>query len=51
MTTPVTWATDDSCPACGAQLTQLPSDASVTQECSCCGWAITWAPEPTGGER
>jgi hypothetical protein len=51
MSTPVIWVTDDSCPACGGQLTQSPTDASVTQECRCCGWVVTWAPEPTGGER
>lgn len=51
MNTPDIWATDDQCPACGGQLTASSSDASVSQECRSCGWAVTWAPEPTGGER
>jgi hypothetical protein len=51
MTTPVIWATDDLCPACGGQLTQSPAGDSETQECRSCGWAVSWAPEATGDER
>jgi hypothetical protein len=51
MTTPVVWITDDRCPACGGLLTETSTDAQVSQECRSCGWAVAWAPDPTGGER
>jgi hypothetical protein len=51
MITSVLWATDDPCPVCGGQLTQWSADASVSQECRCCGWAVTWATDPAGGEQ
>jgi hypothetical protein len=47
----VNWTTDDACPGCGGQLTQSPTDASVSQERRSCGWAITWVPGQAGGER
>jgi hypothetical protein len=51
MTVLVLWLTDDPCPACGGQLTQWSAHSQVTQECRSCGWAVTWSPDPAGGER
>ncbi len=49
MTVPVTWLTDDPCPACGATLTDLPGDArQLAPECRTCGWTVTWTLD--GGE-
>jgi uncharacterized Zn finger protein len=40
-----TWATDDPCPDCGTNLTEVPSPngGEVTQECRACGWSVVWA--------
>jgi hypothetical protein len=49
MTGLTTWQTDDPCPACGAQLTEIsgPSSARVIQQCRACAWSTTWeAPQP-----
>ena len=48
---PALWLTDDCCPVCGTQLTETSTDTQVRQECRSCGWAVTWAPDTTGGER
>ena len=48
---PALWLTDDRCPDCGAQLTETATDAQVRQECRSCGWAVTWAPDPAGGDQ
>ena len=48
---PALWLTDDCCPGCGTQLTETSTDTQVRQECRSCGWAATWAPDTTGGER
>jgi hypothetical protein len=40
-----TWQTDDPCPACGADLTEIsgPSSDRVIQQCRSCAWSATWA--------
>ena len=48
---PALWLTDDCCPGCGTQLTETSTGTQVRQECRSCGWAATWAPGTTGGER
>jgi len=49
--TPALWLTDDHCPSCGAQFTETSSGIQVCQEFRCCGWAVTWALDATGGDR
>jgi uncharacterized protein (DUF983 family) len=51
MNTPVVWATDDQCPVCGGQLTEVFLCTQVIQECQCCGWSVTWAPSQDGGDQ
>jgi endogenous inhibitor of DNA gyrase (YacG/DUF329 family) len=53
MTTVTTWATDDPCPTCGTDLTEIsgPADGRVIQECRSCGWSATWALDATGGDQ
>lgn len=48
---PVLWLTDDRCPSCGDRLTETSTDTCVCQECRSCGWAVSWAPDMTGGQR
>jgi hypothetical protein len=45
MTALATWQTDDPCPRCGAQLTEIsgPSNARVIQQCRGCAWSVSWA--------
>jgi hypothetical protein len=45
MTGLTTWQTDDPCPACGAQPTEIsgPSSDRVIQQCRACAWSVTWA--------
>ena len=51
MTGPALWQTDDCCPACGCLLRQrTQADGPVTEECGC-GWSVTWAADPDGGEQ
>ena len=51
MSAPTLWQTDDCCPLCGGLLwARRQADGSLTQECDC-GWYVTWAPDPDGGER
>lgn len=46
---PVTWRTDDPCPVCGTGLTSTgPGDLAVRQDCTLCGWSVTWQ---TGMDR
>ena len=46
--TPITWQTDDLCPACGNALTATDDgQPAITLTCGCCGWAATW----TGDHR
>jgi len=49
--TPALWLTDDRCPSCGTRLTETSTGTQVRQECPSCGWAVTWAPDTTGGEQ
>jgi hypothetical protein len=40
-----TWQSDDTCPRCGARLTEIsgPSSDRVIQQCRACAWSVTWA--------
>jgi hypothetical protein len=50
MSAATVWQTDDCCPLCGGLLwARIQADGSLTQECGC-GWYVTWAPGPDGGE-
>jgi hypothetical protein len=46
MRPPVTWRTDDPCPACGTGLLATATrPRAVRQDCPLCGWSTTWDTE------
>jgi predicted RNA-binding Zn-ribbon protein involved in translation (DUF1610 family) len=52
MTTQVSWAAEDPCPACGSALARADDGTGpVTDECRSCGWRVTLDTIPDGGQR
>ena len=49
MKPPVTWRTDDPCPACATGLHTTDNGSDVLQDCPLCGWSATWNTGPEGG--